>query len=276
MEAMETGTEDLLARREGADGEVAVLTLNRPQRRNALSPAMLEALARVLVQSEQDASVRCIVLTGTAPAFCAGGDVKAMAEQEGGAGGGASFEGKLRAQRASQRATVGRIYNMPKPVIAALPGAAAGAGLGLCMACDLRIAADSAVMTTAFARVGLSGDYGLPWLLTEQLGRAKAMELFYLSDKLTADQCLSLGLVHRVVPAAELQAATLELALRLANGPTVALGYIKENLNAAQQLALEPFMDGEVMRHLSSARTEDHAEATQAFVERRPPRFRGR
>jgi 2-(1,2-epoxy-1,2-dihydrophenyl)acetyl-CoA isomerase len=277
-DTLETGTDHLLAELSGDRGEIAVLTLNRPERRNALSPAMLIALGQVLERCEQDPAIRCVVLTGSGTAFCAGGDVKEMAVQPGGAGGpeGTLFEARLHQQRSSQRAIIGRIYRMPKPVIAALPGAAAGAGLGLCMACDLRIAADTAIMTTAFARVGLSGDYGLPWLLTRQLGRAKALELFYLSDKLSAEQCLGLGLVNRVVPAAELQASALALAMRLASGPTLAYAAIKENLNAALATDLELFMDGEVMRHLLAARTRDHREAAQAFVERREPRFEGR
>jgi 2-(1,2-epoxy-1,2-dihydrophenyl)acetyl-CoA isomerase len=273
---LDTGSEDLLAELAGPEAQVAVLTLNRPERRNALSPGMLAALARMLERCELDAAIRCILLTGSGSAFCAGGDVKQMAVQGGAAGAGPTIEERIAAQRHSQRATVARIYRMSKPVIAALPGAAAGAGLGLCMACDVRIAASTAIMTTAFARVGLSGDYGLPWLLTHQLGRAKALELFYVSDKLNAEQCLSLGLVNWVVPPDQLREKSMELALRLASGPSVAFGQIKENINAASGSGLEEFMDGEIVRHLTAARTEDHKEATRAFVERREPRFKGR
>jgi 2-(1,2-epoxy-1,2-dihydrophenyl)acetyl-CoA isomerase len=275
-EMIETGTNDILAERTGDDGKVALLTLNRPERRNALSPGMLAGLSQALDVCERDAGIRCIVLTGAGTAFCAGGDVKAMAGSEQGETNRPSFESRLAGQRRSQRETVARIYRMPKPVIAALPGAAAGAGMGICMACDLRIAADSAVMTTAFARVGFSGDYGLAWLLAQQVGRTRALELFYLSEKLSAERCEALGLVNFVVPAAELHARTMVLANRLAAGPSVALGYIKENVNAAFAVSLEEFMDGEVMRHLTAARTEDHREAAQAFVEKREPRFKGR
>jgi 2-(1,2-epoxy-1,2-dihydrophenyl)acetyl-CoA isomerase len=273
---LDTGTEDLLAELTGDEAQIALLTLNRPARRNALSPDMLTALGKMLERCEHDPKVRCIVLTGAGSAFCAGGDVKAMASDDDASGNGPSFEARLARQRQSQRATVSRLYRMPKPVIAALPGAAAGAGMGLSMACDMRIAADSAVMTTAFARVGFSGDYGLPWLLTQQLGRAKALELFYLSEKLSAERCLSLGLVNSVVPATQLRDKTLELAARIAGGPSVAYGYIKENINAASETSLEAFMEVEVLRHLTTSRTEDHREAARAFVERREPVFKGR
>ena len=168
MAAIETGTQDLLVRVE--DG-VAVLTMNRPERRNALSPAMLEALARALEEAEENDDVACVVLTGAGGAFCAGGDVKAMAE---GNGAKIDYDARVAVQRRSQRATSGRLHAMPKPTIAALPGAAAGAGLALALACDLRIAARGAVLTTAFARVGLSGDYGGTWFLTRLVGTAQA------------------------------------------------------------------------------------------------------
>ena len=277
MHTLDTGTEDLLAELRGEEeARIAILTLNRPQRRNALSTAMLSALATTLELCERRSDVRCIIVTGSGPAFCAGGDVKGMAERQTADASDSGFAAQLATQRAAQRNTVGRIYRMPKPVIAALPGAAAGAGMGLCLACDLRIAADTAVMTTAFARVGFSGDFGLPWLLARQLGRAKALELLYLSDKLSAAQCLGMGLVNQVVPADRLMSAAVALAERLASGPSVAYGSMKENVTAAPEHELEPYMDGEVMRHLSAGLTEDHREAVRAFVEKREPRFRGR
>lgn len=273
--AIDTGTQECLARLE--DG-VAVVTLNRPERRNALSQAMLDGLARALEQCEASRDVRAVVLTGMGRAFCAGGDVKSMAEAGDPTPGSApaTFDEAIHRQRLSQRATVGRVYRMPKPVIASLPGAAAGAGLGLALACDLRIAAESAIMVTAFARVGFTGDFGVPWLLPQLVGRSKALELFYSSDRVTAQQCLALGLVNHVVPDAELEQKTMDLARRLAAGPTVSFRYIKENANKAYTQDLEDFMDGEVMRHLLAGRTEDHREAVKAFVEKREPTFRGR
>ncbi|MDD9933678.1 MAG: enoyl-CoA hydratase-related protein [Myxococcales bacterium] len=274
---IETGNDDVLAEATGRGDHIACITLNRPERRNALSGKMLAGLASVLEICEHDPEIRAIVLTGAGRGFCAGGDVKGMASDEAaGEGGGGGLHGAVATQRESQRRTVSRLYRMPKPVLASLPGAAAGAGMGLCMACDFRIAADNAIMTTAFARVGFSGDYGLPWLLSQQVGRARALELFYFSDKLDAQRCLQEGLVNWVVPEAQLWERTLELAERLAAGPTIAHRYIKENVNAAFSLELEEYMNGEVLRHHLAGGTRDHAEAVQAFVEKREPVFEGR
>ena len=268
MIALDTGTEDLLA--EVADG-VAVLTLNRPARRNALSRPMLEALAAVLARVDEDDEVGAVVLTGAGGAFCAGGDVKAMAES-----GPVSVEEVERRQQLNQRATSGRLHRMRTPTIAALPGATAGAGLGLALACDLRYAADSAVVTTAFAKVGLSGDYGTAWFLTRLVGPARARELLWFSERLTAAQALALGLVNEVVAADALHDHALARARRLAEGPRVALASMKANLDEAVLGDLEECMDVEVTRHVRSAQTADHAEAARAFVEKRPPVFRGR
>lgn len=272
---IDTGTDHLLAR---VDDRVATLTMNRPERRNAFSNAMLAGLARALEDAETASDVGCVVLTGAGGAFSAGGDVKGMDERNAGGGGEApGIDARIHAQRLSQRATAGRIYTMPKPVIAALPGAAAGAGFALAMACDLRIASASAVLLTAFARVGFSGDYGGTFFATQVVGAARARELYYLSDRVSAEEALRIGLVNRVVPAAELEKATHELALRLANGPAVAYRYMKENLNrAASGADVFDCLDLEATHHVHTGLTEDHREAARAFVEKREPTFQGR
>ncbi len=271
---IDTGTEDLQAR---IEDRVAILTMNRPERRNALSGGMLAGLQKALAEAEQDSRVGCIVLTGAGGAFCAGGDVKGMAD--GGRGGGGPSPGldeRIHAQRLSQRATAGRIYEMPKPVIASLPGAAAGAGLSLALACDLRIAADTAILTTAFAKVGFSGDYGGTYFLSQLVGGAKALELYYLSDRIDAKEAERLGLLNFVVPAASLEEKTMELANRLANGPLVAYRYIKENINRALAGGgLGECLDLEATHHVHTGLTEDHRNAVKAFVEKRPPSFKG-
>jgi len=269
-EKIDTGTEHLLAHVE--DG-VAVLTMNRPERRNALSGEMLEGMARSLEHAELAPEVGSVVLTGAGGAFCAGGDVKGMAE---GGGDGAGIDARIHAQRLSQRNTAGRLYTMPKPVIAALPGPAAGAGLSLALACDLRIMSEDAIITTAFARVGFSGDYGGTFFLSQLVGTAKARELYYLSEKVTAEQCVALGIVNRAVAADDVWQVTMDWARRLAAGPTVAYRYMKENLNRAVGGDPIECLDLEATHHIHTGLTEDHREAARAFVEKREPTFRGR
>jgi 2-(1,2-epoxy-1,2-dihydrophenyl)acetyl-CoA isomerase len=168
------------------------------------------------------------------------------------------------------------LHQMPKPVVAQIDGAAAGAGLSMALACDLRVAGASAKITTAFAKVGLSGDFGGTYFLTHLIGAAKARELYLTSPVLTAEQAQALGIVSRVVPDAEVESATRELALSLAQGPTVTLGYIKTNINNAETLSLEACFDGEALHHSRCAETADHKEAAAAFVEKRAPVFQGR
>lgn len=269
---LDTGTEDLLAHEE--DG-VAVITLNRPQARNAMSGEMNASLARMLDYAEQTASVRCVVITGAGGAFCAGGDVKGMAA--GGAGGGPSLDERIHAQRLNQRNTAGRMYLMPKPVIASIPGPAAGAGLSLALSADLRVMADSAFITSAFAKVGFSGDYGGSFFLSHLVGSGKAKELYFLSDRVSAEECLRLGIANQVVAAAELESATMALARRLATGPTAAYRYMKENFNrAAMGADVIECLDLEATHHVHTGLTEDHRNAAKAFVEKRQPEFKGR
>ena len=271
---IETGTDHLHAR---VEERVAVLTMNRPERRNALSGEMIAGLALALNEAETATDVGCIVLTGAGGAFCAGGDVKGMDEgNRSRSAASVPIDVRIHAQRLSQRNTAGRIYEMPKPVGGSIPGAAAGAGLSLALACDLRIASENALFVTAFARVGFSGDYGGTWFLTQLVGPAKARELYYLSERIDAKQAERLGLVNRVVAESALEAQTLELARRLANGPTVAYRYMKENINRAVSGEFGDCIDLEATHHVHTGLTEDHREATRAFVEKREPSFKGR
>ena len=273
MAALDTGTEDLLA---DLDAGVLTITLNRPQARNAMSGAMNDALGRQLAAAELDPEVKVVVLTGAGQGFCAGGDVKGMNERNAGAGRPVTLDEAIAAQRINQRATAGKLFKMPKPTIAALPGAAAGAGLSLALACDLRVMARTAILTTAFARVGFSGDYGGTYFLTQLVGAAKARELYFLSDRVSAEEALRLGLANWVVEPGELAAKTREVAARLAKGPTVALRYMKENLNRAMAGDWDDCMDLEATHHVHCGQTHDHKEAAKAFVEKREPVFEGR
>ncbi len=279
MTDIDTGTDDLLGT---VDDGVATLTFNRPERRNAFSPAMLDALSRTLAQLELDDGVRCIVLTGAGGAFCAGGDVKAMAGGSSGDGSpatgapSATYDGMVHRQRVNQRETSGRLWRMPKPTIAVMPGPAAGAGLSLALACDLRYAARGAILTTAFAKVGFAGDYGGTWFLTRLVGAAKARELYFFSERITADEAERLGIVNAVFEPDELQENASRLAHRLAAGPSIAYRYMKENLNRAVHGELFECLDMEAAHHIHTGTTADHREAARAFVERREPVFEGR
>ena len=270
---IDTGTTDLLAH---LDSGILTLTLNRPEARNAFSLAMNMALQQQLAAAEFEPAVKCIVLTGAGPAFCAGGDVKGMAARGDGMVGGLTLDEAIHRQRANQRATAGKLFKMPKPTIAALPGAAAGAGLSLALACDLRIMARSAIMTTAFARVGFAGDYGGTYFMTQLIGAAKARELYFLSDRVSAEEALRLGLTNWVCAPEELADKTREIASRLAAGPSVAYRYMKENLNRAMAGEVDGCLDLEATHHIHCSQTDDHREARQAFVDKREPVFKGR
>jgi 2-(1,2-epoxy-1,2-dihydrophenyl)acetyl-CoA isomerase len=252
---------------------VAVLTLNRPDRLNALSPRMLDGLLSALPRLADDSAVGAVVLTGAGRAFCAGGDVKAMAEAREAEG--VTLEERAHALR--KRMEVSRwLHELPKPTIAMVRGAAAGAGLSLALACDLRIAADSARFGTAFARVGYPGDFGGAFFLTALVGTAKARELYFTADLVDAAEAHRLGLVNRVVPDARLEDETMALAARLARGPRIAYRYMKRNLNAAEHATLAEVLDLEAWHQSRCGLTEDHREAARAFVEKREPVFRGR
>lgn len=254
-----------------SDG-VATLTFNRPERLNALSADMIQGSIAALERFAVDPEVGCIVLTGADRGFCAGGDVQAM---NAGPAGEVTFEQRLDRQRNSHRMSE-LIYRIPKVTIAALNGAAAGAGLSIALACDLRIASEKAKLTTAFAKVGYGGDFGITWPLTRMLGQGKAKELLFLSDVLTAEEARELGLVNRVVPHEQFADSVRELATRIAKGPQVSYRYMKENVRLASEQDYLSMLDREAWTHLRCGDTEDHREGARAFVEKREPRFAGR
>jgi enoyl-CoA hydratase/carnithine racemase len=195
---IDTGTDELLCE---VRDRVAVITLNRPQARNSLSDNLTPALRRMIKLCGEDANVGALLITGAGAAFCAGGDVKGMGGKPGSSNAPElTFDQKVARLQERQRTLTGVLVNVRKPTIAALPGPAAGAGLSLALACDLRIAAESAFVTTAYVKIGLSGDYGMSWLLTRLVGTSRARELMFFGEKIDAKRCETLGLVNRVVP----------------------------------------------------------------------------
>ena len=250
---------------------IATLTFNRPERLNALSTPIMQGLLDGLPRLAGDPAVKVVVLTGAGRAFCAGGDVKSMAE------GSVQRSTAEATTRLRSRMEVSRIlHELPKLTIAMINGPAAGAGLALALACDLRIAGTSARLVTAFVRVGFSGDFGGSYFLTRLVGTAKARELYFTGRPVEAGEALSLGLVNRVIPDEELATVTMELARSLAQGPSIALSLMKRNLNCAENGSLAELLDMEAVHQVQTGRTEDHREAAKAFVEKRTPIFIGR
>jgi 2-(1,2-epoxy-1,2-dihydrophenyl)acetyl-CoA isomerase len=273
---LETGTEDLVGE---VVGPVAVLAFNRPERRNALSESMYGGFARALPAVAQDPSIRVLLVTGRGGAFCAGGDVKGFNERNQAFAAGASpppAEDAISDLRARQRQVSLALHQLPKPVVAALPGPAAGAGLSIALSADLRLAAERALLVTAFVDIGASGDFGGSWFLTQLVGPSKAKELYMTSPRLTASEAERLGIVNRVLPDDGFDDAALAFCQELASRAPIALRYIKENVNRALVADLSTALDAEAAAMNRTMSTADHREAAAAFVEKRTATFTGR
>jgi enoyl-CoA hydratase/carnithine racemase len=268
--SIDTGTNELLCE---VRGRVAIITLNRPEARNALSDHLTPALRTMIRVCGEDTSIGALLITGAGTAFCSGGDVKGMGANTNPAKAAMSFDERIADLQERQRLLTGALVAVRKPTIAALPGPAAGAGLAIAMACDIRIAAESAFLTTGYIRVGLSGDYGIAWLLTRLVGTSRARELMFTGEKVDAKRAEAIGLVNRVVPDANLHDAAFALATSLAEGPAVALRYMKDNLDEALAFDFATARDHEAVRLIKSAGTADHREAVAAFIEKRKPVF---
>src|SRR5437588_5972525 len=269
---IDTGTDELLC---AIRDRVAITTLNRPQARNSLSDHLTPALRNMVKTCGENSDVGALLITGAATAFCAGGNVKGMGAHRDRKKLEMSHDEKVADLQERQRLLTGALVSVRKPTIAALPGPAIGAGLAIAMACDIRIAAESAFVSTGYLRVGLSGDYGIAWLLTRLVGTARARELMFTADKVDAARCETIGLVNRVVPDDTLQSEAFALAKSIAEGPTIAIRYMKDNLDEALMFDFATARDHEAERMIRTQVTADHREAVQAFIDKRKPVFRG-
>lgn len=253
------------------EGRLAILTLNRPDRLNALSPELHDRLNEAIAEVAHDDDVGAVVLTGAGRAFCAGGDV---------GGGGKRASGPVsqekRIDNAIRHGEANRLlHEMPKPTLALINGAVAGAGLSLALACDMRIASADAIFTTAYAKLALSGDYGVSYFLARLAGPAVASELMFLSDKVDAEQARSYRLVNRVLPPERLIEEGLAIGRRLAAGPPVTQRLIKRNILAAATDTLAQSVEREAMAMVRCTKTQDAKEALLARREKRDPLFVG-
>nr|6SLB_AAA Chain AAA, Enoyl-CoA hydratase/carnithine racemase [Thermus thermophilus JL-18] len=251
--------------KERQDG-VLVLTLNRPEKLNAITGELLDALYAALKEGEEDREVRALLLTGAGRAFSAGQDLTEFGDRK------PDYEAHLR----RYNRVVEALSGLEKPLVVAVNGVAAGAGMSLALWGDLRLAAVGASFTTAFVRIGLVPDSGLSFLLPRLVGLAKAQELLLLSPRLSAEEALALGLVHRVVPAEKLMEEALSLAKELAQGPTRAYALTKKLLLETYRLSLTEALALEAVLQGQAGQTQDHEEGVRAFREKRPPRFQGR
>ena len=248
------------------DGGVAILTLNRPEALNALNSALRHELLSAVNAARKDQSTRAVVIAGAGRGFCAGADLR----------GGSTEREFRRVLNAEYNPLIAAIRTLPKPVVAAVNGVAAGAGVSLALAADFVVAAEDARFVPAFNRIGLVPDSGLARTLVRGIGRHRAMEILLGERQLTAGDARDLGLVSVVVPAAKLNEAARELARRLASGPTLAVGLTKRLLNAAEDATLTDALASEAALQELAGRSEDHAEGVAAFGEKRDPRFSGR
>ncbi len=255
---------------------VLTLTMNRPEVRNALNVPLAQSLNEAARRAADDPAVRCLVVTGAGGAFSAGGDINAFPSSD---GDDAPSPTPLVPQVHTLRQAVEfsrLVHEMPKPTLAVIPGPAAGAGLSLALACDLRFCLDTAKLTTAFSRIGVSGDCGGSYFLPKIVGAAKARELYFTSEVITGREAYEIGLVTRVAGAESFEEESRAFARSLADLPTVAIGFIKKNLNAAEDATMSDTFDLEATHMALALETDDHKRALQAFVNREPAVFEGR
>ncbi|HEY3981094.1 MAG TPA: enoyl-CoA hydratase-related protein [Streptosporangiaceae bacterium] len=253
---------------------VMIVTLNRPDALNTLGGTLLADFGAAMGDAERDPAVRAVLITGAGRAFCAGADLSGQRGQNGAAPAPLAFSRRVTSMQDLHGNLAGAAFRCDKPTVALVNGAAAGAGFGVALSCDFRIASERALFVSAFARIGLSGDNGITWGLSRLVGRSMALEILMLSPRLTAAQALELGLVRSVVPPEDLLTAGLEFGERLAAGPTQAFAIMKRNLEYADIATYQQSLDREAFSIAVNGVTGENADAIQAFLDKREPDFR--
>jgi len=262
-----------------ADG-IGLVTFNQPERMNAFSTEMNFALRAVLADFSMDPAVRCVMITGTGKAFCAGADLKRLnnTQTETLKKGDPmeTFHEEVRAIRIGQEASPLLLHTMPKPTVGVINGYCIGVGFSLALGCDIRLAGTEAKLSTGYRNLALAGDYGGTYFLSKLVGDGIARELLFTGEMMDAERARSLGIVNRVYPQAELQERALEFCRGLAEGPTLGMALAKENLSAFASLGMKDALDFEARNMILGMKSQDHYEAVRAFAEKRKPVFKGR
>ena len=271
---LETGTRQLLSH---IHGNIGIITLNRPESKNALSDELTPALRKQIANLNLDDRVNSLIITGAGDAFCAGGDIKSMnsSSNKDGWTNKVSEEEVIKSLQMKQMTLTHALYNFSKPTIAALPGAAAGAGLSIALTCDFRFTNENAFAIAGYGRIALTGDYGMSWLLPRIIGISKAKDMMFSNKKILAREGLNIGLFDNIIEGDNLLKSTLEYANLLSSFSPLALKAMKNNINSAYELSLEKSLNQEAIELIKASKSNDHKEGIRAFIEKRKPNFTG-
>jgi len=272
---LETGTRQLLSH---IHGNVGIITFNRPEAKNALSDELTPALRKQISNLNTDNRVNVLIITGAGDAFCAGGDVKSMNStnsKQGGWGKDKPEKKVVENLQMKQMTLTHNLYNFSKPTIAALPGAAAGAGLSIALACDFRYASENAFAIAGYGKIALTGDYGMSWLLPRLVGVSKSKDMMLSNCRILSKEALDIGLFDKIIKGNNLLKACLEYANILSNFSPISLKAMKNNIQSSLHLSLEESLYQEAVELIKASKSNDHKEGIKAFVEKRKAQFTG-
>ncbi len=275
IDYLETGTKQLLAQ---IEDNILTLTLNRPKTKNALSESLTPYLRKILKLVKKDKSIRILIITGYGDAFCSGGDIKSMSKKSiiNNKTKITSTKNKVKELQKKQLELTGVLYSLNIPTIAILKGVAAGAGLSLALACDIRIATTNSFIISGYSKIGLSGDYGITWLLSKITSPSIAKEIMFTNKRINAKEAKSLGIFNQVYSKNLLTKKSKELCSQIVSGAPNSVCLIKKNINNSFALTFKEALKNEAINIIKSASTDDHKEAVNAFIEKRKAVFKGK